>query len=223
MKMAGAAFSRSGSINSFGEPPPGIEMLSTPPATMQSAPSERIELAAIAMVCRPDEQKRLTDTPAVDLRHAREQCGLAADIGRAMGAIAEIAVLDVILVDAGALHGVLDGVGCHRHRRSDVEPAAAGLRQPGSRIRNNNRFTHFLDLPLKRPLCPAIDCKRREISLQASKISPVAGLEFAARSAVRKELRQDRQLALPDDGFRVGEGIAICRQAQDETTLTPWQ
>ena len=50
----------------MGEPPPGIEMLSTPPATMQSAPSERIELAAIAMVCRPDEQKRLTDTPAVD-------------------------------------------------------------------------------------------------------------------------------------------------------------
>ena len=40
-------------------------MLSTPPATMQSAPSERIEFAAIAMVCRPDEQKRLTETPAV--------------------------------------------------------------------------------------------------------------------------------------------------------------
>ena len=41
-------------------------MLSTPPATMQSAPSERIELAAIAMVCSPDEQKRFTDTPPVD-------------------------------------------------------------------------------------------------------------------------------------------------------------
>ncbi len=40
-------------------------MLSTPPATMQSAPSERMWFAAIAMVCRPDEQKRLTDTPAV--------------------------------------------------------------------------------------------------------------------------------------------------------------
>ena len=65
MKMAGAALSRSGSIDSFGEPPPGIEMLSTPPATMQSAPSERIELAAIAMDCSPDEQKRLIDTPAV--------------------------------------------------------------------------------------------------------------------------------------------------------------
>src|SRR3954469_10854355 len=66
MKMSGAALSRSGSIDSLGEPPPGIEMLSTPPATMQSEPSERMLLAAIAMVCRPDEQKRLTDTPAVD-------------------------------------------------------------------------------------------------------------------------------------------------------------
>src|SRR5215475_6299686 len=45
MKMSGATLSRSGSIDSFGEPPPGIEMDSTPPATMQSAPSERIELA----------------------------------------------------------------------------------------------------------------------------------------------------------------------------------
>ena len=66
MKMSGAALSRSGSIDSFGEPPPGIEMLSTPPATMQSAPSERMLLAAIAMVCSPDEQKRFTETPAVD-------------------------------------------------------------------------------------------------------------------------------------------------------------
>src|SRR5207248_6783601 len=66
MKISGAALSRSGSIDSFGVPPPGTEMLSTPPATIHSAPSERIELAAIAMVCSPDEQKRLTDTPAVD-------------------------------------------------------------------------------------------------------------------------------------------------------------
>src|SRR6266436_4501324 len=66
MKMSGAVLSRSGSIDSFGDPPFGIEMLSTPPATMQSAPSDRIELAAIAMVCKPDEQNRFTDTPAVD-------------------------------------------------------------------------------------------------------------------------------------------------------------
>src|SRR3954464_2900739 len=66
MKIAGAVLSRSGSIDSLGAPPPGIEMLSTPPATMQSEPSERMLLAAIAIVCRPDEQNRLTDTPAVD-------------------------------------------------------------------------------------------------------------------------------------------------------------
>src|SRR3979490_1487613 len=111
MKMSGAAFSRSGSIDSFGEPPPGIEMLSTPPATMQSAPSERMLLAAIAMVCSPDEQKRLTHTRA-------------ADVGGAMRAIAEIAILDILLVDAGAFHGVLDGVRGHGHRRGDVEPTA---------------------------------------------------------------------------------------------------
>src|ERR1700738_1872990 len=49
MKMSGAVLSRSGSMDSFGEPPPGIEMLSTPPATMQSAPADRIELAATAV------------------------------------------------------------------------------------------------------------------------------------------------------------------------------
>ena len=118
-------------------------MLSTPPATMQSAPSERIELAAIAMVCRPDEQKRFTETPAVDFGRPASSARLAADVRRAMRAIAEIAVLDIVLVDAGALDGVLDGVGRQRHRRGDVESAAAGLRQPGAGIGNDDGFTHF--------------------------------------------------------------------------------
>src|ERR1700716_1719600 len=48
------------------------------------------------------------------LRHAREQRGLAADVGSAMGAVTEIAILDVLLVDAGAVHRMLDGVGRHR-------------------------------------------------------------------------------------------------------------
>src|SRR6266478_5224224 len=111
MKMSGAALSRSGSIDSFGVPPPGTEMLSAPPATMQSAPSERMLFAAIAMVCSPDEQKRFTDTPAV----------------------------------------VLDGVGRHRHRWGNIEPAAPGFCQPGAGIRNNNGFTHFF-LPLRWPI-----------------------------------------------------------------------
>ena len=55
----------SGSIASRGMPPPGIEMLSTPPATTQSALSPRMWFAAMAMDCRPDEQKRLIETPAV--------------------------------------------------------------------------------------------------------------------------------------------------------------
>ena len=86
-------------------------MLSTPPATMQSAPSERIELAAIAMVCRPDEQKRFTETPAVVFGRPASSAAWRPMLRRAMGAIAEIAILDIVLVDAGAVDRVLDGVG----------------------------------------------------------------------------------------------------------------
>jgi hypothetical protein len=81
------------------------------------------------------------------LRHAGEQRCLAADIGSAMRAIAEIAILDIFLVDASALDGVLDGMGRHRHRRSDIEPAAAGFCQPGAGIRNDDGFTHFFGSP----------------------------------------------------------------------------
>src|SRR5437899_1921820 len=59
-----------------------------------------------------------------------------------MGAIAEIAVLDIVLLDTGAVDRMMDGVGCERHRRRDVEPAAAGLRQACARIGNDDGFTH---------------------------------------------------------------------------------
>jgi hypothetical protein len=39
------------------------EMLSTPPATKTSASPAMMRWAARAMVCRPDEQKRLTVMP----------------------------------------------------------------------------------------------------------------------------------------------------------------
>ncbi len=39
------------------------EMLSTPPATCTSPSPARMRWAAIAIVCRPDEQKRLTVAP----------------------------------------------------------------------------------------------------------------------------------------------------------------
>jgi hypothetical protein len=95
MKMSGAALSRSGSIDSFGEPPPGIEMFRR---RRQRCNRRRRtdELAAIAMVCSPDEQKRLTETPAVDFGMPRA-VGLAADIGGAMRAIAEIAIFNIPL------------------------------------------------------------------------------------------------------------------------------
>ncbi|MCY1552086.1 hypothetical protein D9M68_884610 [compost metagenome] len=41
------------------------EMLSTPPATYTSPSPAMMRCAAIAMVCRPDEQKRLTVMPEV--------------------------------------------------------------------------------------------------------------------------------------------------------------
>jgi hypothetical protein len=41
------------------------EMLSTPPATNTSASPAMMRCAAMAMVCRPEEQKRLTVAPEV--------------------------------------------------------------------------------------------------------------------------------------------------------------
>src|SRR5262245_62263489 len=64
-----------------------------------------------------------------------------------MGAIAEIAVLDIVLGNAGAVDGVLDGMRGQRHRRGDVESAAAGLGQTRAGIGNDYGFTHF-SLPL---------------------------------------------------------------------------
>ncbi len=74
MKMPGAVLSRSGSMRSFGEPPPGIEMLSTPPAddAVGAIGADR-SWRPWRSVCRPDEQKRFTDTPGGRLRQAGEQ------------------------------------------------------------------------------------------------------------------------------------------------------
>src|SRR6185437_6703516 len=82
------------------------------------------------------------------LRHAGEQRRLATDIAGPVGAIAEIAILDIILVDAGAFHRVLDGMRRHAHGRGDVESAAAGFREPCARIGYDNGFTH-VSLPVR--------------------------------------------------------------------------
>ncbi|KAH2811910.1 hypothetical protein KXV85_005240, partial [Aspergillus fumigatus] len=81
------------------------------------------------------------------LRQAGKQRGLAADVRRAMGAIAEIAVLHIILGDARALDRMLDRMRRKRHRRGDVESATAGLGQTRAGIGNDYGFTHF-SLPL---------------------------------------------------------------------------
>src|ERR1700710_1535670 len=67
MKIAG--YSSTSFLSTLLGPAPGfgIEIDSTPPATMQFDRSPRIEFAAMAMVCRPEEQKRLTVTPDVEI------------------------------------------------------------------------------------------------------------------------------------------------------------
>src|SRR4051812_6894918 len=60
-----------------------------------------------------------------------------------MRTVSEIAIFNVVFFHAGAVHGVLDRVSPQSHWRCDVEPAPAGFGQPGTRIRNNNGFTHF--------------------------------------------------------------------------------
>jgi hypothetical protein len=57
------------------------EMLSTPPATYTSASPAMMRCAASAMVCRPDEQKRLTVMPEVVMGQAGAQRDLARDVG----------------------------------------------------------------------------------------------------------------------------------------------
>src|SRR5581483_7366988 len=100
-------------------------------------------------------------TEAVDgdarrgLRHAGEQRRLAADIARTVGAIAEITILDILLVDAGTLDRVLDGMRRHAHGRGDIESAATGFRQPGARIGNDYGFTH-VSLPVRLPILPVM-------------------------------------------------------------------
>ena len=59
---------------------------------------------------------------------------IAADITGAVRDVAHVAVFDIGLVDAGALDGVLDGVRRDGHRRSDIESAAAGFREPRARV-----------------------------------------------------------------------------------------
>ena len=108
------------------------EMLSTPPATYTSPSPAMTRCAAIAMVCRPEEQKRLTVTP----RHGDRQVGHQRDLARDVGAggafgvgAAHEHVFDRRRVDAGALHGVLDGMAAQRGAVRHVEGALPALGQ----------------------------------------------------------------------------------------------
>ena len=86
------------------------EMLSTPPATYTSPSPAMMRCAAIAIVCRPAEQKRFTVMPLVVIGQTGAQRDLARDVG-AGGAFgigaAHDDVVDLGGVDAGALDRAL--------------------------------------------------------------------------------------------------------------------
>ena len=64
IQTSGLCASSQSSVTGALRPPSCVRlMLSSPPATMQSASPAMMRCAAIAMVCRPDEQKRFTVTP----------------------------------------------------------------------------------------------------------------------------------------------------------------
>ena len=73
---------------------------------------------------------------------AGEQTGEATEVGRAVGAVAERDVLDEFGLDAGLVDRAADGVGGHRHRGRDVEPAATGLGESGAGVGDEDCFTH---------------------------------------------------------------------------------
>ena len=121
-------------------------MLSVPPATMMSPMPAMICWAARAIVCRPDEQKRLTvwpgtacGRPARMRRDARHVQPLLAFGHRA----ADDHVLDLLWVEAfSSLDGSLD-----RRRRHIVGPhggqtAAMGLADRRARAAYDDCFSH---------------------------------------------------------------------------------
>ena len=88
--------------------------------------------AAIAMVCRPDEQKRLMVTPAVVTGRPARSAICARDVaaGGAFGQrAADEHVFDLGRVDAGALDGVPDRVAAERRAVGHVEGALPALGQ----------------------------------------------------------------------------------------------
>jgi hypothetical protein len=89
------------------------EIDSTPPATTTSFSPAMTRCAAMAIVCRPLEQKRIDRHAAGRDRQAAAQRDLACDVaaGRALGrGAAHDDVVDLGGVDAGALDRGLDGV-----------------------------------------------------------------------------------------------------------------
>ena len=105
-------------------------MVSTPPATTQSAPSLRIVVGGHGDGLQARGAEAVDGHAGGGDRQAGQQGRLAADVAGAVGAVAEIEVLDVVLVEPGALDGVLDGVGGHGHGGVMLNPPRPDLARP---------------------------------------------------------------------------------------------
>ena len=121
------------------------EIDSTPPATMASASPAMIRCAASAIVCSPDEQKRLTVAPGTRHRTAGAQRDLARDVPAGCTLrqrAADENVVDLLGREPGARDRVLHGVTAERRAMGHVERAAPALGKPGARGGNDQGVGH---------------------------------------------------------------------------------
>ena len=114
--------------------PPGgpctSETDSRPPAIITGTLSTSTRWAAIAMACRPDEQKRFDGHARDADRRAGAHRRDAGDVGAGRAfrhGAAQDHVLDLAQLDLGALGGVLDDVRAQVGAMGVVEDAAEGL------------------------------------------------------------------------------------------------
>jgi hypothetical protein len=123
------------------------EMLSTPPATNTSASPAMMRCAARAMVCRPDEQKRLTVMPEVVTGQPARKA-----IWRAMLApVAPSGLAQPMITSSTSAasmparcDGVLHGVAAQRGAMGHVEGALPALGQRRAGGGNDNCGCHVI-------------------------------------------------------------------------------
>ena len=152
------------------------EIDSTPPAAKMSPSPVITRCAAMAIVCRPDEQKRLTVIPDVVTGQPARMRDLPRDVaaGRAfrVGA-AHDDVLDLARIEPRALDRVPQRVAAHRGAVGDVERALPALAERRARGGDDDGIRHPVTLTAfavfgihsaheRSRVCRSIDCRRED-------------------------------------------------------------